>query len=311
MGLPQEVIEHIMDILQDNRRTLKACSLTCKAMFASTRHLIHQTLHVTSRTNRRILTPTEEKQYAKGGCRELELRFLSFMAERGLLKYARRLNIRLGPKFRPYFLEPHLQHFQSLDRIHTLTIDAYDTITWCWVYDTHFAHLYPTLTTLVLRFPAGQFRYVLEFALQFPNLENLTVENLQDIVWVWQGTPPPAPVLQSPPLRGHFRCVGLILQDPMELTFELQNDINFRSVEFYRVYGGRGQPILNGCADSLEEFAIHITGSGEESLQLSSSGTTRTGLSNQYIQGISKWVGSNFTKTRPLDLLHFVPRSPT
>lgn len=105
-------------------------------MLASTRRLIHQTLHITSRTNQIILTFTEEKQYAKRDRRELELRFLSFVAERGLLKYARRLNIRVGPKFRPYFLEPHLQHFRSLDRIHTLTMDSYEVAAWYLVYNT-------------------------------------------------------------------------------------------------------------------------------------------------------------------------------
>ena len=174
-----------MDTLQDNWKALKAYSSTYKVMLASTRHLIHQLLHVTSRTNRRTLTSTEEKRYAKGDCRELELCFLSFMAEQSLLKYARRLNISVGPKFRPYFLEPRLQCFQSLDRIHTLTIDSYEASAWCWVHDTHFAHLCSTLTTLRLRFPKGQFGCVLEFALQFLNLENLTIENLQDRMWVW------------------------------------------------------------------------------------------------------------------------------
>ena len=316
MGIPQAVVEHIMDILQDNRRALKACSLTCKAMFASTRRPIHQTLHITSRTNQRILTSTEEKQYAKGGRRELELRFLSFMAERGLLRYARRLNIRVGPKFRPDFLEPHLHHFQSFDRIHTLTIDSYEAAAWYLVYNTYFTHLYPTLTTLTLCSPTGQFRYVLEFALQFPNLENLTIENLRDVAWGWQETPPPPAVLQSPPLRGHLRCVGLILQDvmwhwPMELASNLKNGINFRSVEFYHVDGEQGQVILDGCAGSLEEFVIHMAKRGEELSRLGSICATRTELSDPRVQGIAKWAGFNSIKTRPSELLHSVPILPT
>ena len=123
MGLPQELVEHIIIMLQANRKTLKACSLTCKAMFVSTRPLIHQTLRLTSEFNQKILTPEEKELYAQGYRRELELRLLSFLGEHDLLKYARRLEISMGSEFSPYALEPHLRHFQSLDRIHTLTID--------------------------------------------------------------------------------------------------------------------------------------------------------------------------------------------
>ena len=100
MGLPQELVGHIMDILQDDKRDLEACSLTCKAMFVSTRHLIHQTLHVTRETNVRILTRAEKRREPQD-CHELALRLLSFMGERGLLRYARHLNICTGLTFCP------------------------------------------------------------------------------------------------------------------------------------------------------------------------------------------------------------------
>ena len=45
MGLPQEIVDHIMDMLQNDVIALKACSLTCKVMFVSARHLIHHTLY--------------------------------------------------------------------------------------------------------------------------------------------------------------------------------------------------------------------------------------------------------------------------
>jgi len=263
MGLPQELVERIMDILQDNRRALKACSLTCKSMFASTRHLIHQTLRFTSGVNRRILTPAEEK-YTRGGHRKLELHFLSFVGERGLLKYARRLDIQSGSRFSPYTLEPHLHHFQSLDRIHTLAIHSYDPFLWHDVYNTQF---YPTLTTLVLHYPVGHYRYVLRFALQFPNLQNLTLNCFRDEARGWSGTSIPLAISQSPPLRGHFRCASLSPMNPMwprEFAFNLPNGINFRSVEFRDVHWKQGQQILDGCANSLEEFTIRIIGSGEE-----------------------------------------------
>ena len=35
MGLPQEIVDYTMEMLRDDPRTLKACSLTCKLMLDS------------------------------------------------------------------------------------------------------------------------------------------------------------------------------------------------------------------------------------------------------------------------------------
>ena len=263
MGLPQEVIGRIIHMLQDNRRALKACSLTCKAMFASTRHLIHQTLHLTTGNNQKILTPSEKKQYAQADSCELELRLLSFMAERGLLKYARYLNIDIGSSFSSQTLTPHLRHFQSLDRIHTLTIrspvlDTYNPIS--------FAHLHHTLTTLELYSSTKCSGYVLHFITQFPNLQNLTLEATHAEAWGWSGTSPPLDPSRSPPLRGHLRCIGVSPSSPMwprGFPSDLPHGIGFRSIEFRDVHCGQGQQILDGCADSLETFTIQIDRKGE------------------------------------------------
>ena len=63
MGLPQELVDHIMDMLYVDLQALKACSLTCKAMFSSTRHLIHQTLCLNVRNNNSILTREEKDKH--------------------------------------------------------------------------------------------------------------------------------------------------------------------------------------------------------------------------------------------------------
>ena len=264
MGLPQEVVERIVAMLQDDRTALEACSLTCKAMFASTRHLIYQTIHVTKETSEMIIFfPAEKKQSPHW---VQHPRSLSSFGERDLLKYARCLNIRMGKGFSPRDLEPHLQHFQSLDRIHTLTIHSYNTIQWHDVYNTYFTQFHPTLTTLALHSPIYHFRFVLQFALQFPNLENLTLQSLQYGTELVSGISVPPTVSRSPPLRGHFRCVGLSPWDfawPIEFAFDLPSGINFRSIEFQDVHWKHGQHILDGCASALEEFTIRILCNGE------------------------------------------------
>ena len=274
MGLPQEVVDRIMDVLQDDTRTLKACSLTCKPMFASTRHLIHRTLCFSWENNRRIYALAENEGYTQGYHHGLKLSFLSFMGERDLLKYARHLDISVGWVFSPWGLDPgRLRHFPSLDRIHTLTIHWYYTVIWANVNNTYFTHIYPTLTTLVLRSPIGYYRFVLQFALQFPNLENLTLDSLQEGTLVWPGASVLPLVTKSPPLCGHLQFADLSPMDPVwtrEFAFDLPNGINFRSVEFCDVHWKHGQPVLDGCAGSLEELTVHNVTNGERESRLRS-----------------------------------------
>ena len=180
MGLPQELLDRIIEVLHDDLRTLKFFSLTCKAMFASTRHLIHQTLHLTPRNNQSILTLEEKFRFSRWDHHDFELRFLSHMGERGFLQYTRKVHIRMGRAFTPDILIPHLFHFQSLDRVHSLTVEYYDAILWRSHHKIFFINFYPTLTSLTLHRPFHHYRCVLQFALRFPNLENLCIEGLKN-----------------------------------------------------------------------------------------------------------------------------------
>ena len=142
MGLPQELIDHITDMLHDDLSTLKACSLTCKSMFASTRRLIHQTLSLTDDNNKSVLTLKETYRYVWRDP-DVRLRLLSHMGERGLLQYARRVHYNSRLPFIPSVLLPYLHHFQSLDQIHTLILTSYSPIPWLNHYKTYFFHFYP------------------------------------------------------------------------------------------------------------------------------------------------------------------------
>ena len=192
------------------------------------------------------------------------------MAERDLLKYARRLDVPEGPDLHPYCLEPQLEHFRSLDKIDTLAIRFYDGRLWCHGYNTYYlAHFYPTLTTLAFHSLVGSYFYALQFAMQFPNLQNLTLDSLWEKGLPWSEPPVLCVAGQSPPLRGHFRYFGLRSTRrllPNGFASGLPNGINFRSVEFKEVRREQGQKILDGCASSLQEFTMWVVRDGEESL---------------------------------------------
>lgn len=254
MSLPQELVDHVIGVLYDDLLSLKACSLTCKSMFASARRLIHRTLCLTLRNNMRIL-PQEEKKHPLAGYDGLC--FISYVGEHGLLRYTRQVRIRDPYIFTPHTLLPHLAHFRSLNQVHTLAIDYFEAMAWARYHKTCFAHLYPTLTSLALRSPSGDYRFLFKFALQFPRLENLCLESLRNEEW---GTVDQVIVESSPPLHGHLRLarsvgpsVGRWLT---ELTSALPNKIKFRSVELECFLGQHAQCIVNGCGETLENLIL-------------------------------------------------------
>ena len=255
MGLPQELVDSIMDMLHDDIRALKACSLMCKAMFASTRRLIHQTLHLTLDNSFKVLTREEKRRYERGN-RDVELRFLSFMGERGLLQHARRVHIYTPDTSSPEILLPHLRHFQSMNRVHTLIIDQFCATKWVNHHATCFSHLYPTLTSLTLRHFPGH-NGLLNFALQFPNLENLSLEWLK----FYKSSPIDTDTRpnRSPPLRGCLRLVdyGTSCHPRVADLFpEPLNGFNFRSVEIENFPSGPALRALDACAQTLEDLTI-------------------------------------------------------
>jgi hypothetical protein len=260
MGLPQELVEHVMEMLRDDIRALKASSLTCKAMFVSTRHLIHRTLCLTASNNQRILTQQQESLYMDGEPHN-PLYFLSYMGEHGFLRYTRQVEVRIFHMFTPDILLPHLAHFRSLDRVHALTIDYYNTVQWEIHFKPCFAHFYHTLTSLTLRRPFGHYRLILRFALQFPNLESLCIERLRNEQTQPDATIPTLDDRRFPPLRGHLRLllVGseVSTQWPIDFVDDLHGRMNFRSVELEsKFFGDNAQQVLNACAGTVEELTI-------------------------------------------------------
>lgn len=240
-----------MNMLHGDLSVLKACSLTCKAMFASTRHLIHKRLCLTVRTNQNVLTGEEKS------------RFVSCTTERGLLRYTRELHILVACRFTPEAPLPHLHHLRSLDRIHTLSIEHfYAFVCQANEFKTPFANFYPTLTSLTLRHSLGHSSLLLQFAFQFPNLENLCIEWHEEQFGLYPATP--AFPHQSPPLCGHLRLIGsdAVVEWLMDHAHEFPSGINFRSVELEDFFFHRAQSLLDACAHALENLTITIRGTG-------------------------------------------------
>ena len=252
MGLPQELVDHVMGILCNNTRALKACSLTCKAMFASARPLLHRSLLLSEQNALRVFTREEKYRYIRGG-RDVTFLRISHLHERGLLQYVRQVHIPyLGT---PGALLPHLRHFQLLNQVRTLIIDHIRPGQWMNYHSAGFAHFYPTLTSLTIRDPHNR-EWLLNFALRFPNLENLSIvapRVCQKLVVVDTAAPE-----RTPPLRG---CLHLLnsLSSPYSISDRSAgsfreppkgfNVFSFRSVQLYdKFLGNQAQRVLNACA---------------------------------------------------------------
>ena len=263
MGLPQELIDYIMDMLCGDTPALKACSLTCKAMFASTRHLIHQRLRLPTCEKLRVLALAEKSRPQGWDSSDGELRPLSYMTELGILQYTRGIHISLASYTALNTIPPHLHHLQSLNlnRVHTLSISEYHAPTLEKCFKPFFIHSYPNVTSLTLT-RAGVLchRDLLRFALQFPLLQNLCVE-WTEYVKPEQNSAVPTTARQSPPLRGHLRLARVDVV-AMDFTHELPNGINFRSVELEEFSGDDAQRVLNMCARTLQNFTVAPRGSG-------------------------------------------------
>ena len=253
MGLPQDLVDYIMDMLRGDTQALAACSLTCRAMFASTRPLIHRKLWLTPRLPNRSLN-----------YQDAEIRDLSSMAERDLFRYTREVHVRRFPWFVPDLLLPQLRHLQSLNRVHTLIIEWCHISTWTSHFKACYVHFYPALTSLVLLHPYGHYRLILQFALQFPNLEDLSIEWRRHPTPRGQVVPTSSPIDQSPPLRGHLRLAGAdtVVEWPVDFAHELPNGMNFRSVELEYFYHEKAQHIIDKCAHTLESLTIAPHGDG-------------------------------------------------
>ena len=264
MGLPQELVDHVMDMLYDDIPDLKACSLTCKAMFASTRPLIHRTLQLSNNNTLRVLSRGEKRRYERGDD-DVKFRLISFMDKRGLLQYVRRVHICPQDLSTPEILSPHL-HFQSLNQVHTLIIDHIYIGEWVNCHSSGFAHFYPTVTSLTLHRPRNRPRnrtrnhdLLLNFVLWFPNLENLSLEWLEFYDYRdWSVTDIAIPE-RTPPLRGCLRLVGHHnASDSSANPFHgPPKGFNFRSVELHDNFpGSQARHVLNACARTLENLTI-------------------------------------------------------
>lgn len=260
-GLPQEIVDHVVFMLRNDLISLKACSLTCKSMFISTRHLIHRKICLTWGKNWDLLTIPEKQRYIRSEKQDLAVRALSWVAEHGLLPYARHLYIHLNKNFSPVNLRPFNDNFQRFDRIQELSIYWLHTPGFLEDFDTYFANFVQTLRSLHLDTPTGDVRDILDFICRFPHLDDLTFKLTSESSHdrrTWKSASLPV-VKEVPPFRGRLKLgsIGEWHSYIVQQLISLPGERRFRFVSFRNCTPEAEQPIIDACSGTIESISTN------------------------------------------------------
>ena len=258
-GLPQEIVNQIMFILGNDMKSLKACALTCKAMFFSTRPLIHRRILLTSEQNWEMLTLREKQRYIRGDRQGIAVKALSGIAAHGFLSYGRDLSINLNQNFTPANLQPFNDLFQRFDRIQELSIYWLHTPGFLARFDTFFPKIVPTLRSLHLDTPTGDTRDILDFICRFPHLDDLTFKMTSEKSHDWRTWRSAfLPVVEKvPPFRGRLKLGGISdwYGYIVPQLISLPGKRRFRFVDFRCCPFEVEQPVIDACSDTIETLS--------------------------------------------------------
>jgi hypothetical protein len=256
--LPQEVVDHIVFMLGDSLDSLKACSLTCKAMFVTARRLIHRKIFLTWEQNWDALTLREKQRYVRGERCGLTIKMVSTVTARGLSPHGRHLFIDFREDFTPANLQPFNDHFQRYERIQDLTIFKFHPRNFLDQFDTFFANFVPTLRSLHLNTPTGNTGDILDFICRFPHLDNLTVGLAYEYTFNWSWETAPLPVVKRvPSFRGRLKIYGITRphHNFLQQLISLPGKRRFRFIQFWGYPAAMGQHIINACCDTIETIS--------------------------------------------------------
>ena len=256
MGLSREIVEEILRFLHEDIRALKACSLTCRALFSAARRPIHGKVRLATWKVYRpygLVDRIAAKVLRGRRIHEAHMRYLSMAGKHGLLGYARELIIDVGSSLAPETLEVYLPEFRSFSQVQTLRISHFDLKNFLPLFERCFAQFVPTLRSLHLPDVVGGNHEVLEFICKFPCLDDLSL-TLSSSYCV--DVPPRLSTEHSPPLKGKLILRGWG-STPARFLLGIPGGLHFRSIDAGGVDKAELDEILVACSSTLEEFSVY------------------------------------------------------
>ena len=246
--LPHEVVRLIISYLTHDRRSLRACVLTCYSWYIAAVPHLHHTLIVRVHSWDRIPRWPSPIRY---------------MYMLGLLPLVKKLHIHRGSylknvRFSTKLLNCYiLPQFSTLSNVQELILDCLDLPSFVPRIRRYFGHFSSTVRCLELREPSGSRRQIIYFIGLFQHLQDLKLicdrVNLQE---------EPADDLTLvprfvPPLRGWLRLINFTRVGLLKDMIELFDGIRFRFVNLFNVDGKR--LLLDACAKTLEVVVLSPT----------------------------------------------------
>ena len=244
--LPQEIIELIIGRLIYDKRSLRACTLTCRSWYIATVSHLHHTLAI------------EMSPHSRGSGWPNPLRQMHTL---GLLPLVKRFWARgdcSGTGLSPGRFSSHtLRHFSALTSVQELEMDYLDIPNFVPQIRRYFNHFSPTVRSLVLRGPKGSPRQIIYFIGFFQHLQDLklvdTWVNPQD-----ESTDDSTLIpLFVPPLRGWLTARSFTKLGLLKGMIHLLGGIRFRYMNLFNVDGLR--ILLDACAETLEYLVLNPT----------------------------------------------------
>jgi hypothetical protein len=243
--LPLEVVETIIGYLAYDKRSLRACVLTCYSWYIAAVPRLHYTLTVSvdplNRSKLRWPKP------------------ILYMHTLGLLPSVREFRI-VGScsRFSPgLFNCSVLRQFSALTNVRDLEMQYLDISKFMPRIKRYFGNFLPTVQSLALREPKGSRRQIIYFIGLFQHLQDLELLYDESRSQVDPAGDPTLIPAFAPPLRGWlkmtcFKRVGL-LKDMIDLF----GGLRFRYILLYDVDGMR--LLLDACAKTLKVVVLDPT----------------------------------------------------
>lgn len=257
MGLPRDIIEEVLRFHHKDLRTLKACSLTSRALFSAVRGLIHRRVALTPWRNYppcKLVDRIAARVLPGRTGPEPHSRYLSMAEKLGLLGYAREVSINIGEPLVPETLDAHFPQFGSFTQIQTLKMTHLDLTRFLPTFKRYFAQFVPTLRSLHLPHASGGVHDALRFICNFPHLDDLYLPS----PLIYRVVPAKLSAKYSPPLRGVLVLEGWI-STPIRFRFLLKipGGLHFRAIHATRVDKTDLEEILVGCSSTLEVLSFY------------------------------------------------------
>ena len=253
--LPLEIVEIIIDYLQYDRRSLRACTLTCYSWYIAAVPCLHDTLIVyMGDPNFRWREP------------------ISRMHTLGLLPLVKTFWICRGREYsrvelsKKPFNYRFSHQFSALTNVQELEIEHLDIPSFMPGIQRYFCHFLPTVKSLSLTEPRGSRRQIIYFIGLFQHLQDLSVTN--DRVIFEEESVDDLSLFPSfiPPLDGWLKINDFTRVEFLEDMIDLFGGMKFRYMVLFNVVEMR--LLLDACAKTLQSVMLYPSDPRGEQLPL-------------------------------------------